>query len=133
MTTSETEIDWRPSLLAYGIGGCAAVAAVAALVLLRPELLLFGAPLIGVVASMAWQRQRTSVRLHRDPDTHRLFESETAALRVRAEVVGDAATLRLSGATVPGVSVESERRDGTDTILDLVAGRWGRYAVPVRV
>nr|WP_235916424.1 DUF58 domain-containing protein [Spelaeibacter cavernicola] len=122
-----------PSRLAFGIALCAAVASVTALIGLRPELLVFAAPFIGVLASMTLQRPATTVRVRSDPAVFRCFETESANLNVTVESVGEAAGLALSSEPVVGMTVETTAVHSAHVALGLTAQRWGRYLVPVRV
>ncbi|MFR9752857.1 DUF58 domain-containing protein [Nocardia sp. 004] len=132
-----TELQWRPAPLAFMLAGCAAAVLVFAVVLGSWQLVVFAAPLLGVLATAPWQQSRTIIQLD-GGDTLRCFESEEAVFTVAAFVERGHALLRLKPEHLPGLEmrVEAAGDSGQEPArlrLALCARRWGRYPVSVRV
>ncbi|MCV7282059.1 DUF58 domain-containing protein [Mycolicibacterium flavescens] len=125
---TDVELHWRASPLARSVLTCVAGALAVAVIALRWELVVFAAPLTGVLCSVYWQRPPPAVRVRGEPGIHRCFEGEPARVTVSA----DAGALSLD--VVAGMTVqESERRaDGGQTVV-VSADRWGRYPVRAQV
>jgi len=135
----EVELRWRASDLTLAIATCAGFALAAAVVGARWQLIAFGAPLLGVLCSISWQRPVPRIRVHGEPDSQRLFETEQATLTVWA-TQGEASSAARAPAAELTVSasagmdlevVDSDTRDGKSVAA--VAKRWGRYPIRVRV
>jgi len=123
----DVELRWRASPLALSLASCAAVALAAALIGSRWQLVVFAAPLIGVLVSLRWQRPLPTVRVHAEPGLVRCFENE----RVRLEVWADADDLTVEVAG--GAVIEVTRLPSGRLEIVTSAPRWGRYPVTVRV
>lgn len=124
--SAEAELRWRASPLTRALLTCAVVSLAVAVIWSRWQLIVFAAPLIGVLCSVGWQRPVPRVRVHADPGVHRCFEGERARITVWAEAENDAAALR-TGA-VPGMKLEvAERGSASRQIVVVSAQRWGRY------
>ena len=67
---------WRPSPLTLSIATCAGAALAVALIGAQWQLVVFAAPLIGVLCSIGWQRPTPTVHVHAQPGFHRCFEGE---------------------------------------------------------
>ncbi|MBF6214517.1 DUF58 domain-containing protein [Nocardia puris] len=135
--TVESELRWRPAPLVYMLAGCAAVALLSAVLFTRWQLVVFAAPLLGVLATAPWQRSRTRIQVD-GSGTLRCFEQEEVVLTVAAFVESGHALLRLKPEAAPGLGVEIEEASDSGAApaglrLALSAGRWGRYPVSARV
>ncbi|MCP2278330.1 DUF58 domain-containing protein [Nocardia amikacinitolerans] len=135
--TVEAELRWRPAPLVYMLACCAAVALVVAVVAARWQLVVFAAPLLGVLATAPWQQSRTRIQVD-GGGTLRCFETEEVVLTVAAFVEAGHALLRLKPQTVQGLGIEIEEASDSGAApaglrLALSAARWGRYPVSVRV
>lgn len=122
---TEAELRWRASPLAQALLTCAAVAMAVAVLGSRWELIAFAAPLIGVLCSVAWQREVPAVRVCADPGIHRCFEGEPA--RVMMWVEADGETAKLLGGTVSGMTLEVVEAGSARQTVVATARRWGRY------
>ncbi|MCV7025364.1 DUF58 domain-containing protein [Mycolicibacterium novocastrense] len=91
----------------------------------RWELIAFAAPLIGVLCSVAWQREVPTVRVCAEPGIHRCFEGEPARVTIWVEADGETAKL-LSG-TVSGMTLEVAEAGRARQTVVATAQRWGRY------
>ena len=123
----DVELRWRASPLALSLASCAAVALAVALIGSRWQLVVFAAPLIGVLVSLRWQRPLPTVQVHAEPGLVRCFESE----RVRLEVWANADDVTVEVAD--GAALEVTRLPSGRLEIVASAPRWGRYPVTVRV
>lgn len=121
---------WRVSPLTRALATCAAAALAAAVFGSRWELIVFAAPLLGVLCSVQWQRSRPAVHLQSTPDQQYFFESEQARLTVSMTTEATA-TLALSAD--PGMDVQATgdaaERTADRQAVTASAARWGRYTV----
>lgn len=109
---------------------CAGLALAAAVASGRWQLVVFAAPMLGVLASIGWQRPLPAVSVQALPARVRCFEDEPA--EVVAELTGSPAALEVTAP--PGMQIETE----PDSIpgrrcLALRAPRWGRYPLQARL
>lgn len=136
-TAVEAELRWRPAPLVFMLAICAAAALVLAVVLGRWQLVVFAAPLLGVLATAPWQQSSTRIQVD-GGGTLRCFESEEVVLTVAAFVEQGHALLRLKPEKVTALGIEVEEASDSGAApaglrLALSADRWGRYPVSVRV
>jgi uncharacterized protein (DUF58 family) len=132
--STEVELRWRPSPLTRAIVTCAAGALAVAVIGGYWQLVVFSAPLIGVLVSIGWQRQVPKVHVHAEPGSQRCFESEETRLSVWATVeTGDAAA-DLTIETVDGMRLENvEPVSRERQTVAVAADKWGRYPIVARV
>ncbi|BDT84703.1 DUF58 domain-containing protein [Nocardia cyriacigeorgica] len=136
-TALEAELQWRPAPLVYMLAGCAAVALVLAIAVNSWQLVVFAAPLLGVLATAPWQQSRTRIQVDGGP-TQRCFETEEVVLTVAAFVEEGHALLRCTPEPTTGLETVIEEASDSGAApaglrLALSAKRWGRYPVRVRV
>lgn len=124
---SDVELRWRASPLTLGLLTCAAVALSAAVLGLGWQLVVFAAPLLGVLCSIGWQPRPPRVTVVAQPASPRCFESEPTRLQVLARA-DDATAVDVTVSAPPGMQVQ--RDGGTVTA---VADRWGRYPIDAHV
>jgi uncharacterized protein (DUF58 family) len=133
----EVELRWRASSLTRAIATCAGFALAAAVIGARWQLIAFAAPLLGVLCSINWQRPVPKIRVHGEPDSQRLFESEQARLTVWATVqsgTAETSAVELTISSVGGMQLEVAESDSRQAkSVAAVAQRWGRYPIKVRV
>lgn len=127
---TEVELRWRASPLARALLTCVVSALAVAVIAQRWELVVFAAPLTGVLCSVSWQRPVPSVRVRSEPGTHRCFEGEQSQVTVWTDADDSVLTLDV----VAGMTVQETGRsaDGGHTVV-VSADRWGRYPVRARV
>ena len=87
---TEVEIRWRASSLTLAIATCAAAALGGAVLTGRADLVVFAAPLLGVLCSIGWQRRPPTVTVQAQPPLHRCFEDEAVRVIVTAAADDDA-------------------------------------------
>jgi uncharacterized protein (DUF58 family) len=130
----EVELRWRASPLTLAAATCAGAAIVAALVASRPDLVAFAAPILGVLATIYWQRPAARVYAHAKPGLLRCFETEgTQTTAWVSADIGDVA-VELEVSAIGGM--ELDVLDGSSSRLKKVAAsaqRWGRYPLRGRV
>ena len=131
--STEVELRWRASSLTYATATGAAVALAVALIGSRWELIAFAAPLIGVLASMPWQRQSPRILVHADPGMTRCFESEQVTVSVWVTTTSGDLELAITADRSDSSQVEVVDRQPRRLTLVVSAQRWGRYPVGVRV
>ncbi|HUO40433.1 MAG TPA: DUF58 domain-containing protein, partial [Mycobacterium sp.] len=127
---TEADLRWRPSPLTLAIITCAAVALAAATAFARWQLIAFVAPLLGVVATIGWQRPTSKVYVHARPELQRCFEAERTETTVWVSTEGGdvAVDLRVSG--IEGMTLDVvDTRGREEETVSASAQRWGRYRV----
>lgn len=129
---TSAELSWRPSALTLSIATCAGATLVAALIGAQWQLVVFAAPLIGVLCSIGWQRPPPTVRVHAHPGLHRCFEGEQTRLTVWGATESDDVTTDLTISTLEGMSIETVAEADRQTVA-VAADRWGRYPIRARV
>jgi uncharacterized protein (DUF58 family) len=129
---TEVELRWRVSALTLSIATCAAVALAVALVGSRWQLVVFAAPLLGVLTSLRWQRPLPAVRIYAEPGLVRCFEAEEVRLVVWA-AAEDGSPVDLVVTTDAGASMELTGQRSGRIEVALSAARWGRYPIAVTV
>jgi uncharacterized protein (DUF58 family) len=124
---TEANLRWRASALTQAIATCAAVALAVALIGSRWQLIAFAAPLLGVLASIGWQRPVPMVRVYGEPSLQRCFEEEQLRLSVWAAAESGAVALTVSG--VAGMNLDVVERASHRATVTVTAERWGRYPI----
>ncbi|GGK59894.1 DUF58 domain-containing protein [Nocardia camponoti] len=133
----EVELRWRPAPLVFILAGCAAVALVVAVVRGQWQLVIFAAPMLGVLATAPFQQARTRVQVD-GSGTVRCFETEEVHSSIAAFVEEGHALLRMTALPIKGMELtveEAHDSGGAPAGLELAvsAARWGRYPVTVKV
>ena len=128
----DVELRWRASSLALSLASCAAVALAVALIGSRWQLVVFAAPLIGVLVSLRWQRPLPTVRVHAEPGLVRCFENEEVRLELWASA-DDGSPVHLTVHVAGGAALAVTRRPSGRFEIVTSAPRWGRFPVTVRV
>ncbi len=126
------DVQWhsRTTPLMRALFVCAGLALAAAVASGRWQLVVFAAPMLGVLASVGWQRPLPAVSVQALPARVRCFEDEPA--EIVAELTGSPAALEVTAP--PGMQIETAG-DGTPGLrrLALRAPRWGRYPLQARL
>lgn len=136
-TAAEAELRWRPAPLVYMLAVVSALALVLAIVLGKWQLVVFAAPMLGVLATAPLQQTRTRIQVD-GAGTLRCFETEEVTLPIAAFVESGHALLRLHPESIGGMELRVEETVDSGAApaglrLALSSPRWGRYPVPVRV
>ncbi|MGV0838155.1 DUF58 domain-containing protein [Mycolicibacterium thermoresistibile] len=130
---SDVELRWRASPLTLALATCVAVVLAGAVIGSRWQLVVFAAPLIGVLASVVRQPAPPRVRVRGHPDLHRCFEGEQVQVTVSASTEPPELVARLTLATPAAMELaDTAHRSGRVTAT-VAADRWGRYPVQARV
>ncbi|MGK8520147.1 DUF58 domain-containing protein [Nocardia asteroides] len=135
-----SRVSWsHPTPLAVSLATCAGLALALAVALGHPQLAVFAAPMIGLVA-VGGRAKASSVRLTvtapetDETPTASCFESESLDIRLDFAVTPEtaAAVVTAQVGPVEGLSIETRRRTATSTTVRLRPRVWGRYAIPVQ-
>lgn len=127
----EAVLHWRASALTLTLVTCVGVGLAAAVIASRWQLIAFVAPMLGVLASISWQRRPVSVSVMGYPALTRCFENEPVQLR--AELAENSADATLELGAVAGLDIETITADGRRATVSAKAGRWGHYPLRARV
>ena len=96
----------------------------------RWQLIAFVAPLVGVLASIGWQRPVPKVTVQSRPGMARCFENERVQTVAEVTADGDDAAPTLALSTVEGMTAEAiEGGTVARKSVTTSARRWGRYPV----
>ena len=131
---ADVAVRWHTTELARVLLICAAAALAAALISGRWQLVAFAAPMLGVLASVGWQRPVGRMSVQGTPDLIRSFETEQVSIRLDLNAPLEGSTAALS-VTAPA-GMQTEVLDDTDPhaiTVGVSADRWGRYPVAARV
>ena len=113
---------------------CAAVALAAALMSGRWQLVGFAAPMLGVLASVGWQRPVGRMSVQATPDLIRSFENEQVTVRMDLNARSEGATAALSVSAPAGMQTEIlDDTNPRDIRVGASAVRWGRYPLTARL
>lgn len=128
-------LRWRTTQLARALLLCAAAALAAALISGRWPLIVFAAPMLGVLSSVGWQRRVSAISVAATPDLIRCFENEQADTRVELSAAADGEAVRLLITAPTGMEVDlgPEGSGGWTQTVTVCAERWGRYPLQARV
>ncbi|OBK23262.1 ATPase [Mycobacterium asiaticum] len=129
----EVDFRWRASQLTLAVATCAGVALAAAVISGHWQLIAFAAPLLGVLCSLSWQQPVPTVHVHAEPDSQRCFETEQVRVRIWATTAAGSGTLDLTVSTVEPMELEVVETETRAKTVAVMAKRWGRYPVRVRV
>jgi uncharacterized protein (DUF58 family) len=130
--STPVELHWQASALARALATSAAVALGCAVLGSAWQLVAFAAPLLGVLASIRWQRPPPEVHVHAEPDVLRCFEAEQVRLKVWA-TTGNGATVELTVAAPDGMALDVSADEAGRVVIAASAHRWGRYPIEVLV
>ncbi|MBF6332736.1 DUF58 domain-containing protein [Nocardia transvalensis] len=136
-SVAEAELRWRPAPLVFMLAGVAAPALTLAVMLERWQLVVFAAPMLGVLAAASIQMSRTRIQVD-GAGVVRCFESEEVVLNVAAFVEEGHALLRCKPEQAHGLEARVEESVDSGAApaglrLVMSTGRWGRYPIRVRV
>ncbi|MEH3143602.1 MAG: DUF58 domain-containing protein [Mycobacterium kyogaense] len=121
------ELRWRASVLTRSVTTCAALAFGVAVLTGRWDLIAFGAPLLAVLCSLAWQPPVPTVSVSGEPLQQRCFEGDQVQVTVGARA-DDGSTVAVTAVAPPGMTV-----DGSGATVAVQAPWWGRYPIEATV
>lgn len=128
----EAEPRWRAAPLAKALATASALVLAAAVAGSRWQLVIFAAPLLGVLCSIGWQRPAGRIEVCGEPASVRCFENESAHLSVR--VAAEPGTgCELTVEPTRGLQLEVRDATGHSASVTAAASRWGRYPVRAHV
>lgn len=127
---------WRcgTTALTRTVFGCAGLALAAAVATGRWQLVVFAAPMLGVLASAGWQRRLPAVEVRATPEQIRCFEGEES--RIALEIAGGSSApdpVAVDVDAPPGMVIEDSRDGAPGRVLTVRAERWGRYPLRARL
>lgn len=127
---TDVELCWSVSPLARAMATCSAVVLAAAVFGSRWELIVFAAPLLGVLWSGRWRQAARTVRIHSSPGQQYFFEAEQArfTVSVTAEAPVAMTLSAVSGMDIEIVDVAADKQS-----FAVSASRWGRYVVRAHI
>ena len=125
---TEAVLRWRASPLTRATATCLGVALAVAVIGSRWQLIAFIAPMIGVLASIGWQRKPATTSVLGRPAITRCFENERTQLSAEIEGPG---TLKLC--PVAGLQADVIAAEDASTTVSAEASRWGRYPLRTTV
>ncbi|MDV3129627.1 DUF58 domain-containing protein [Mycobacterium sp. 21AC1] len=133
----DAQPHWRASPLTGALATAAAVALAVAVIGTRWQLLVFVAPVFGVLCSLYWQRAPAKIQVHGEPATTRCFEGETAHVSVWVTVPtsgGGGTDCALTVTAAEGMQLTMHERASRHRLtVTGTAARWGRYPLRARV
>ena len=100
----------------------------------RWQLVGFAAPMLGVLASVGWQRPVGRMSVQATPDLIRSFENEQVTVRMDLNARSEGATAALSVSAPAGMQTEIlDDTNPRDIRVGASAVRWGRYPLTARL
>ncbi len=126
------DIAWqsRTTPLTRTLFVCAGLALAAAVASGRWQLVVFAAPMLGVLSSVRWQPPLPVVSVQAQPARVRCFEDESADLV--ADLAGGPAAVEFTAPAGMQIEVPPDSGPGPRCVT-LRAQRWGRYPVQARL
>lgn len=131
---TDIELRWSASGLARTLAACAGLALVLAVVWSRWQLVVFAAPMLGVLASRHWQHRPPPVAVRAFPGLQRCFEGDEADATIElqsasADLVAEVQVTCLSAMEIQVQQGSTAQR----AKVTASALKWGRYPLSARV
>ena len=132
---AEVPLRWRPSPMALSFATCALTALIAALLSGQWKLLVFAAPLLGVLGARRWlPTPAAGIAVRGTLAADRCFEGEEVTCQVTIQAVGGQASLSLRPMPTPALQLVDEAPAASrGATYQMMAVRWGSYPVRVAV
>ena len=132
--TDVIELRWSAAALARTLAACAGLALVLAVVCSRWQLVVFAAPMLGVLASCHWQRRPPPVAVRSFPGLQRCFEGDEAAATIELQSQSTDVVAEVE-VTCPSAMQIQIREGSTAQHVEVTASalNWGRYPLSARV
>jgi uncharacterized protein (DUF58 family) len=125
----EVEFDWGASRLTGAIATCLAVAIGLGLASSRWQLIVFAAPMLGVLWSIGRQPPTPRTHVCVRAESVGFFERELIRLSIWVETDSRSAAVQLTAAAVEGMTMEVVERHSDRVTVVCSAERWGRYPI----
>jgi uncharacterized protein (DUF58 family) len=125
----EVEFDWGASRLTGSIATCLAVAIGLGLASSHWQLIVFAAPMLGVLWSIGRQPPTPRTHLYVRAESVGFFEGERIRLSIWVETDSTSAAVQLTAAAVDGMTMQVVERDSDRVTVVCSAERWGRYPI----
>jgi uncharacterized protein (DUF58 family) len=126
--TTDVELRWSASSLAKILAACVGLALVLALICSRWQLVVFAAPMLGVLASRGQQRRPPSVAVRCFPGLQRCFEEEEVAATIELQSQSTDVVAELEVTGVSGMQTRIQEGSTAQHVeVTVCAPKWGRY------
>jgi uncharacterized protein (DUF58 family) len=129
----EVEFRWGASRLTETLATCSAVAIGLALASSRWQLMVFAAPMLGVLCSIGRQPHTPRTHLCVHAESGGFFEEERIRLGIWVETDSNNAAVELALSAVTGMTMEVVEQDSDRLTVMCAAERWGRYPIRARL
>jgi uncharacterized protein (DUF58 family) len=125
----EVEFRWGASHLTGSIATCSAASIGLGLAGSRWQLIVFAAPMLGVLCSIARQPSTPRLKLCVKAESVGFFEHEPIQLSIWVETNSNNAAVELNVSTVMGMTIQVIEQDSERLTVSCTAERWGRYPI----
>ncbi|CAN5230427.1 DUF58 domain-containing protein [soil metagenome] len=125
----DVNFRWGASRLTAALATCSAVAIGLAIAASQWQLVLFTAPMLGVLCSLRRPPHIDRTYLCVQAESVGFFEREHIQLNIFVETDARSATLRLSLSTVDGMGINVVDQAPGHLTVTCAADRWGRYPI----
>jgi uncharacterized protein (DUF58 family) len=129
----EVEFRWGASPLTAAFATCCAVAIGLGLAASRWQLIIFAAPMLGVLCSIGRQPRTPRTHLCVQAQSVGFFEGEHVQLSIWVETDSNCAAVELAASAVTGMTIEVVEQDSDRLTIMCTAERWGRYPIQARL
>jgi uncharacterized protein (DUF58 family) len=132
--TTDIELRWSASALARTLAACAGLALVLAVLWSRWQLVVFAAPMLGVLASRHWQHRPPLVAVRSSPGLQRCFEGEEAAATIELQSQTTDVVAEIGVTSISGMQIHiQEGSTAQHAEVTACAPKWGRYPLRAQV
>jgi uncharacterized protein (DUF58 family) len=129
----EVEFRWGASRLTAAIATCSAVAIGLGLAESRWQLIVFTAPMLGVLCSVGRQPRTPQTLLCVQAESVGFFEQEHIQLSIWVETDSNNAAVELAASAVTGMTIQVVEQHSHRLTIMCTADRWGRYPIRAHV
>jgi uncharacterized protein (DUF58 family) len=125
----EVEFRWGASRLTAAIATCSAIAIGLGLAGSRWQLIVFVAPMLGVLCSIDRQPRTPQTHVCVQAESVGFFEREHIQLSMWVETDSNNAAVELAASAVAGMTIQVVEQDSDRVTIMCTAERWGRYPI----
>jgi uncharacterized protein (DUF58 family) len=129
----EVGFRWGASPLAIALATCSAAAIGLGLAGSRWQLIVFAAPMLGVLWSIGRQPSTPRTHVCVQVESVGFFEREQIRLSIWVETDSNSAAVELAVSPVTGMTIQVVERDSRRLTVTCAAARWGRYPIRAHV